>query len=94
MTLPPNMFVAPAHHGKFAQKHFHHPILSTVEAEKQSPALQLNRGEFVDFAVSSAQSIARPPAYDTIIQINRGELFPTKEEIQILETGPNKCAIN
>ncbi len=93
-TLPKNMFVAPSHHGKFVLEHFHHPITSDVRTILNNEILNLPKDEFIDYSVTAANSIARPPAYETIVKINSGQLEVTNQEILSLEAGPNRCAIN
>jgi hypothetical protein len=54
------------------------------------PALKLNEGEFVEWAVANVKD--RPGNYRQIVRINAG-LAPLDDDASTLEAGPNRCAI-
>jgi glyoxylase-like metal-dependent hydrolase (beta-lactamase superfamily II)/rhodanese-related sulfurtransferase len=93
VNLPPDTFIAPAHHGKFVQEHFHKPIITTIRDRLNDKVFKMEEDEFINYASSSAKATTQPPSYDTIIKINTGEVYFKGPEIKKLEAGPNRCAI-
>jgi len=93
-NLPDSMFYAPAHHGKFELNHFKKPIASDIGTFKKDSLFQKDEESFVNYAVERSQQTKEPPSYRTIREVNMGSLALSNQEINELEIGPNRCAIN
>ncbi|MHA2055275.1 MAG: MBL fold metallo-hydrolase, partial [Candidatus Hodarchaeales archaeon] len=91
--LPSNMFYAPAHHGKFQLEHLEDPLISDIETFSKDEILRKNEEEFIKFAIRKSQETKQPPSFQTIRQINSGNVTLTPLKINELEIGPNRCAI-
>jgi glyoxylase-like metal-dependent hydrolase (beta-lactamase superfamily II) len=91
--LPSNMFYAPAHHGKFQLEHLEDPLISDIETFGKDEILRKNEEEFIKFAIRKSQETKQPPSFQTIRQINSGNVTLTPLKINELEIGPNRCAI-
>lgn len=68
------------------------PRTTTIaEAARAIDLLTVDEETFVDRTVD--RSSARPPNYETIIELNLGQrALPPIEELTALELGPNRCA--
>jgi glyoxylase-like metal-dependent hydrolase (beta-lactamase superfamily II)/rhodanese-related sulfurtransferase len=90
LKLPPNIIVFPAHHGQTVKSE--NGIFSTtIEKASKHEILQLSKEEFVKKIIGMTPS--RPMNYQKIIQINKGSLSITANEIPDLELGPNRCSV-
>jgi glyoxylase-like metal-dependent hydrolase (beta-lactamase superfamily II) len=93
LTLPENMFIAPAHHGKFEFEHFYLPLMTSINEISKGSIAKREEAEFIQYALEKVKSLPHPPSYKTIRQINTGDLSMTPGKISELEIGPNRCAI-
>ena len=93
-TLPDGMFYAPAHHGKFELDHFGKPIASDIGSFKKDHLLKKDEESFINYAVERSKLTKEPSSYETIREVNMGSLVLSQLQINELEVGPNRCAIN
>ncbi|MDH5568689.1 MAG: rhodanese-like domain-containing protein [Nitrosopumilus sp.] len=90
LKLPSDTIVFPAHHGQTVRSK-NGVFSTTIEGASKHEILQLSKEEFVKKVVGMTPP--RPMNYQKIIQINRGSLSFTVNEIPDLEIGPNRCSI-
>ncbi|GKS67555.1 hypothetical protein YTPLAS73_11020 [Nitrosarchaeum sp.] len=90
LRLPPDTTVFPAHHGQTVKSE-NGVFSTTIEKARKHEILQLSKEEFVKKVVEMTPP--RPMNYQKIIQINKGSLSFTANEISDLEIGPNRCSI-
>ena len=90
LKLSPDTIVFPAHHGQTVKSE-NGAFSTTIEKASKHEVLQISKEEFVKRVVSITPP--RPMNYQKIIQINKGSLSFTANEIPDLELGPNRCSI-
>ena len=91
LKLPTETIVFPTHHGTSVVPD--DGIFSTtIGKTREHDVLKLSKEEFVKQVVSIA--VPRPMNYQRIIQINKGSIPLTQDEIPDLELGPNRCSIS
>lgn len=93
LQLPENMFIGPAHHGKFKLSHFGQPIITSIEKIKKFEIVKKSKEDFINYAIERVRETPHPPSYQSIVQINRQGLSISPQELTELESGPNNCAI-
>ncbi len=93
-SLSQDMFIAPAHHGKFTLEHFNKPLLTDVRTFIQNPIVDKTENEFIEYAVNRVETLPHPPSYQKIRNINAGKTILAPNQINDLEIGPNRCAMN
>jgi glyoxylase-like metal-dependent hydrolase (beta-lactamase superfamily II) len=91
LELPGETVVAPAHFSDAATPNDDGTYTAELGAlQERMDALSMDRGEFVEFAVSDMPP--RPANYGEIIATNLGRESPDDERAFELELGPNNCA--
>ena len=91
LKLPSETIVFPTHHGTSVVPI--NGVFSTIIGKtKEHDVLKLSKEDFVKQVVSI--TVPRPMNYQRIIQINKGSISLTPDEIPDLELGPNRCSIS
>ena len=90
LKLAPHTIVFPAHHGQTVKPE-NGVFSTTIEKASKHEILQISKEEFVKKVVGMIPP--RPMNYQKIIQINKGSLSFTANDIPDLELGPNRCSI-
>ncbi|NOJ32832.1 MAG: sulfurtransferase [Candidatus Nitrosocosmicus sp.] len=90
LRLPPYVIVFPAHRGQTVKPE-NGVFSTTIGKAKKHEILQLSKEEFIKKVIEMTPP--RPMNYQKIIQINKGSLSFTANEIPDLEIGPNRCSI-
>jgi glyoxylase-like metal-dependent hydrolase (beta-lactamase superfamily II) len=96
LAEPDSLVVLPGHVNVTSEGEFEHgepgePIRATVgEARTEYDLLQLSEDEFVERLTSGDHE--KPPNYERVIDINRGEESVEMQEATELEMGPNRCS--
>jgi len=90
LKLAPHTIVFPAHHGQTVKPE-NGVFSTTIEKASKHEILQISKEEFVKKVVGMTPP--RPMNYQKIIQINKGSLSFTANDIPDLELGPNRCSI-
>lgn len=91
LNMPENRIILPCHRGE-GVKSKNDGYYSTISDAKKLALLDLKKNEFVQRVVKVV--LPRPMNYSKIIQINKGIIQVTPNEIPDLEIGPNRCAIS
>ncbi len=82
--------VLPAHFGDGVTVVAGEPVVATLGAVRDAvPQLDWDRDRFVEWA--STRATPRPPSYVEIVRLNTGDASASREEISLLEVGPNRC---
>jgi len=90
--LPDALYVLPGHYGPDVPFAFDAVIGAPLGALKQQISLfQASKDEFVTYVTSRVPE--RPANTESIIRLNRGETLCVPEESELLEEGPNRCAV-
>jgi hypothetical protein len=96
LAEPDSLVVLPGHvnvtsEGEFERGEPGDPIHATIgEARTEYDLLQLSEDEFVERLTSGDHE--KPPNYERVIDINRGEESVEVQEATELEMGPNRCS--
>lgn len=91
-ALPDALFVLPGHYGPDVPFAFDTVIGAPLGTLKQQIALfRASKDEFVAYVTSRVPE--RPANTESIIRLNRGETLCVPEESEVLEEGPNRCAV-
>ncbi len=89
--LDPDTIIAPAHWSTAEEVNGDGLVLTTIEDVFKATLLnEKAMSAFVEEIVTSLP--AAPDFYDTIRQVNAGQLTPPEEEIDVLDVGKNQCA--
>ena len=92
LPLPDALFVLPGHYGPGVPFAFKETIGAPLGALKQRISLfHASKDEFVAYVTSRVPE--RPPNAESIIRLNRGETLCVPDESELLEEGPNRCAV-
>ncbi|MCH9657969.1 MBL fold metallo-hydrolase [archaeon] len=91
LKLPSETTVFPTHHG-ISVVPVNDVFSTTIGKTKEHDVLKLSKEDFVKQVVGVA--VPRPMNYQRIIQINKGSVPLTPDEIPDLEMGPNRCSIS
>lgn len=91
--LDDNVLVLPAHFSGIEEVNSLGYVGSDFKAIREANDLLQGVGEAEFTKAVAGQTGLTPPNYDTIVQINRGLVSPTKQEATELEIGPNRCAV-
>ena len=91
LKLPSETIVFPTHHGTSVVP-VNGVFSTTIGKTKEHDVLKLSKEDFVKQVVSI--TVPRPMNYQRIIQINKGSIPLTPDEIPDLELGPNRCSIS
>lgn len=89
--LDPQTIIAPAHWSSAEEVNADGLVITTLEDVFTATLLNEKAMErFVEEIVTSLP--AAPDFYDTIRQVNAGQLTPPEDEIDVLDVGRNQCA--
>jgi glyoxylase-like metal-dependent hydrolase (beta-lactamase superfamily II) len=89
--LDPRTIIAPAHWTTSDEINAEGLVVTTLEDVFTATLLNEKAMEaFVEEIVTSLP--AAPEFYDTIRQVNAGQLFPPEDEVDVLDVGRNQCA--
>jgi glyoxylase-like metal-dependent hydrolase (beta-lactamase superfamily II) len=89
--LDPQTIIAPAHWSSSEEINADGLVVTTLEDVFTATLLNEKAMErFVEEIVTSLP--AAPDFYDTIRQVNAGQLTPPEDEIDVLDVGRNQCA--
>lgn len=93
--LPDHCLVLPAHYADVEEINDNGVVGATFGDIVRSNDIMRNvdRETFTEH-VASAASSEKPPNFEDIIAINRGELYVDAEKAIELEIGPNRCAVH
>lgn len=93
--LPDNCLVLPAHYADIQEINDNGIVGATFGEIVKSNEIMRNadRESFTE-QVAGAASSEKPPNFEEIIAINRGELQVDTEKATELEIGPNRCAVH
>lgn len=93
--LPDHCLVLPAHYADIREINDNGVVGATFGEIVKSNDIMRNadRKSFTEH-VASAASSEKPPNFEEIIAINRGELHVNAEKATELEIGPNRCAVH
>lgn len=93
--LPDECLVLPGHYGEVEEINEEGIVGALLgDIRNSSELMQLaNKEAFTEQVLSTASS-EKPPNFEDIIAINRGEKKVTPEEAVELELGPNRCAMH
>ena len=93
--LPDNCFVLPAHYADIQEMNEHGVVGATFgEIVRNNEMMRNADRKSFTAQVASAASSKKPPNFEEIIAINRGELHVDAEKAIELEIGPNRCAVH
>ncbi|MDX5399301.1 MAG: MBL fold metallo-hydrolase, partial [Actinomycetes bacterium] len=88
--LDPDTIIAPAHWSSSEEVNDEGLVLTTIEDVFKATLLnEKAMDKFVAEIVSSLPNA--PDFYDTIRQVNAGQLTPPEDEIDVLDVGKNQC---
>jgi glyoxylase-like metal-dependent hydrolase (beta-lactamase superfamily II) len=94
-NLPDNCFVLPAHYADIQEMNEHGVVGATFgEIVRNNEMMRNADRKSFTAQVASAASSKKPPNFEEIIAINRGELHVDAEKAIELEIGPNRCAVH
>lgn len=89
--LDPQTIIAPAHWSSAEEVNDEGLVVTTLEDVFTATLLNEKAMEkFVEEIVTSLP--AAPDFYDTIRQVNAGQLTPPEDEVDVLDVGRNQCA--
>src|SRR5512139_2248037 len=89
--LDPSTIIAPAHWTTSEEVNADGLVITTLEDVFKATLLNEKAIErFVEEIVTSLPSA--PDFYDTIRQVNAGQLTPSEDEVDVLDVGRNQCA--
>ncbi|MCM3271947.1 MBL fold metallo-hydrolase [Paenibacillus elgii] len=93
--LSDDVLVLPAHYADIQEMNDNGVVGATLGEIRQSNEIMRNadREAFTE-QVAGAVSTEKPPNFEEIIAINRGELNVEPERAVELEIGPNRCAVH
>lgn len=93
--LPDHCLVLPAHYADIQEMNEQGVVGATFgEIVKNNEIMRnADRKSFTE-QVASAASSEKPPNFEEIIAINRGQLHVDEEKAIELEIGPNRCAVH
>ncbi len=92
LSLPDDLFVLPGHYGPDVPFAFQETIGAPLGTLKQRITLfGVSRDEFVAYVTTRVPE--RPANTAAIIRINKGETVCDPAESEVLEEGPNRCAV-
>jgi len=94
-TLPDDVFVLPAHYSDISEMNGDGIVGRALGDIRERNAIMRNedRDTFTE-QVAGAASTEKPPNFEDIIAINRGELQVEPSRAVELEIGPNRCALH
>ena len=80
----------PAHSG--SSLNFGEAIAKQLDwIKRNNRVFELSKSEFIEYIKNRIPP--KPPNYETIVKINKGELYMTEVEIVELEFGANRCVV-
>lgn len=91
-----DVIVYPAHYGNFDDETNSNGYIGDNLGnirKRNEKMFKATKDEFLDNVEKSASSV-KPPNFEEIVAINRGELRVDVETMQELEVGPNRCAVH
>lgn len=93
--LPDNCLVLPAHYSDVREINEHGIVGELLGKIRENNEIMRNedKASFTE-QVASAASMEKPPNFEEIVAINRGELQVDEERAIELEIGPNRCAVH
>lgn len=93
--LSDDVLVLPAHYADIAEIGDNGIVGALLGDIRESNDMMRNadKADFVEH-VAGAASSEKPPNFEEIVAINRGELQVEKERAVELEIGPNRCAVH
>ena len=92
LPLPDALFALPGHYGPGVHFAFNEAIGAPLGTLKKRISLfSASRDEFVAYVTTRVPE--RPANAASIIRLNRGETLCVPEESEVLEEGPNRCAV-
>lgn len=95
-NIADDVIVYPAHYANFdAELNADNYVGDTLGRIRKRNEKMFTQGkvEFLDNVEKSASSV-KPPNFEQIVSINRGEIEVDAETMQELEVGPNRCAVH
>ncbi|MCF8566442.1 MBL fold metallo-hydrolase [Alicyclobacillus tolerans] len=91
--LSDDVIVLPAHYSDFKEITDGGYVGAVLGDLRESNELLQGGDEDVFTESVAGRAGATPPNYETIVQINRGNVHVTQQEASDLEVGPNRCAV-
>ncbi|MEB3101588.1 MBL fold metallo-hydrolase [Ferviditalea candida] len=93
--MPDDVFVLPAHFGDISEINDNGIVGATLGEIRDANEIMrtTDRAKFTE-TVASAASTLKPPNFEEIVSINRGEIFVDMARAAELEIGPNRCAVH
>jgi len=93
--LPDDCLVLPAHYSDVREINEHGIVGELLGKIRENNEIMRNedKASFTE-QVASAASMEKPPNFEEIVAINRGELQVDEERAIELEIGPNRCAVH
>ncbi|UQD51923.1 MBL fold metallo-hydrolase [Bacillus methanolicus] len=93
--LPDDCLVLPAHYSDIQEINEHGVVGEVLGKIRANNEIMRNedKASFTE-QVASAASMEKPPNFEEIVAINRGELQVDAEKAVELEIGPNRCAVH
>jgi glyoxylase-like metal-dependent hydrolase (beta-lactamase superfamily II) len=93
--LPDDCLVLPAHYSDIQEINEHGVVGEVLGKIRANNDIMRNEDKalFTE-QVASAASMEKPPNFEEIVAINRGELQVDEERAIELEIGPNRCAVH
>lgn len=93
--LPDDCLVLPAHYSDIHEMNDHGVVGELLGKIREKNEIMRNedKASFTE-QVASAASMEKPPNFEEIVAINRGELQVDADRAIELEIGPNRCAVH
>jgi len=94
-NIPDDCLVLPAHYGEIWEIRPDGAVAATLGEIRANNEIMRNedRVSFTEHVAAAAVSL-KPPNFEEIIAVNRGELTVGEERAIELEIGPNRCAVH
>jgi len=92
LTLPESVLILPGHVGNLPWSKLGLPLASCIgELVERLPVLRAQERDFSDYV--TAHLPPKPPNYEAILRINKGDDPFDPKVIDLLEEGPNNCVL-
>ena len=96
VPMTEDVLVLPGHYANYVEERnergFVGKTLGDIRRENEA-MFTASKEEFLRQVRQSASSV-KPPNFEEIVALNRGETEASLEEIRTLEIGPNRCAVH
>jgi glyoxylase-like metal-dependent hydrolase (beta-lactamase superfamily II)/rhodanese-related sulfurtransferase len=92
LTLPESVVILPGHVGHLPSSKLGMPLASCIgEVVERIPVLRAQERDFLDFITGHLPP--KPPSFEAILRINKGDDPFDPIVIDLLEEGPNNCVL-